>query len=111
VAALGALPTDTEDERIRKASLTLAPLVIIPVATVWVIAYLVLGEPLGAAAPLAYQVISLISLFVFLRTKRYRFFRFSQLGLMLVLPFAFQIALGGFLPSSATRSGGEGWSP
>jgi adenylate cyclase len=100
VAALGALPTDTEDERIRKASLTLAPLVIIPVATIWVITYLLLGEPLGAAAPLAYQVISLISLFVFLRTKRYRFFRFSQLTLMLVLPFAFQMALGGFISGS-----------
>jgi adenylate cyclase len=100
LAALGALPTDTEEERIRKASMTLAPMVIIPMATVWVVTYLILGEPLGAAAPLSYQVISLVSLLVFVRTKRYRFFRFSQLALMLVLPFAFQVALGGFIPSS-----------
>jgi class 3 adenylate cyclase len=100
LAALGALPTDTEEERIRKASMTLAPMVIIPMATVWVVTYLILGEPLGAAAPLSYQVISLVSLLVFVRTKRYRFFRFSQLALMLVLPFAFQLALGGFIPSS-----------
>ena len=110
VAQLAALPSDTEEERIRKASLTLAPMAIAPLATVWVVTYWVLGHPLGAAAPLIYQVVSLASLLVFLRTKRYRFFRASQLSLMLVLPFAFQLALGGFLPSSGVSMWAV-WAP
>jgi adenylate cyclase len=46
-------------------------------------------------------VVSVINLAVFARTKRYRLFRTSELGLSLVLPFALQLSLGGFLTSSA----------
>ena len=38
---------------------------------------------------------------MFARTKRYRLFRTSELGLSLILPFALQVSLGGFLTSSA----------
>jgi adenylate cyclase len=37
---------------------------------------------------------------VFAKTKRYRFFRASELGLSLLLPFVLQLSLGGFVPSS-----------
>ena len=37
---------------------------------------------------------------VFARTRRYRFFRACELGLSLVLPFALQLGLGGFVASS-----------
>ncbi|MGH2674825.1 MAG: adenylate/guanylate cyclase domain-containing protein [Actinomycetota bacterium] len=100
IAAIGVLPSDTDQERLRKATLTLASVLITPLALVWVVTYWALGEPQGAAAPLIYQVVSLTNLIVFARTKRYRFFRFSQIFLMLLLPFAFQLALGGFVPSS-----------
>jgi hypothetical protein len=51
--------------------------------------------------PFAYQLASVASIAAFARTKRYRFFRASQLGMMLVLPFLLQWSLGGFGQSSA----------
>jgi adenylate cyclase len=44
--------------------------------------------------------VSLASLLAFARTKRYRAFRSAQLALMLLLPFALQWSLGGFVASS-----------
>jgi class 3 adenylate cyclase len=99
-AAIGALPSDTEDERIRKGALVLAVGIVSALSPIWVITYLILEQPVSAAIPLAYIVISVISLVVFDRTKRYRVFRTTQLSLLLALPFALQWSLGGFVPSS-----------
>jgi adenylate cyclase len=100
IAAASTLPTDSPDEGIRKVALVLAVMVITTLATAWVATYWALGLRLPAAIPLAYQVVSLGSLLVFLRTKRYRLFRSSQLLLMLLLPFFLQWSLGGFVASS-----------
>jgi class 3 adenylate cyclase len=99
-AAIGALPDDTEDERIRKGALTLAAGIISALSPIWVITYLLLDLPVSAAIPFGYILVSLVSLAVFARTKRYRVFRTMQLSLMLALPFALQWSLGGFIPSS-----------
>jgi adenylate cyclase len=100
LASAGVLPTDTEEERLRKATLALAPLLIIPLASVWVVTYWILGLPVSAAIPFAYQVVSGFSLVVFFRTKRFRVFRSVQLSLMMILPFLLQLSLGGFVASS-----------
>jgi class 3 adenylate cyclase len=99
-ATIGALPSDTDDERIRKGALVLAVGIVSALSPIWVVTYLVLDEPVSAAIPFAYVVISLVSLVAFARTKRYRVFRTTQLGLLLALPFALQWSLGGFVPSS-----------
>ncbi|MGH2554694.1 MAG: adenylate/guanylate cyclase domain-containing protein [Actinomycetota bacterium] len=101
LAGVGTLPTDSDQDRLRKATLTLLTLLIVPLATIWVVTYGALGLWLSASIPFAYQVLSLASLLWFARTKRYGFFRFSQLFLMLLLPFALQWTLGGFRASSA----------
>ena len=67
---------------------------------IWVGTYWALGLYVSAAIPFAYQAVSVANLAVFAKTKRYRFFRASALTLGLVLPFALQLSLGGFLPSS-----------
>lgn len=59
-----------------------------------------MGLPVSATIPLAYQVVSLVSIVAFARTKRYRLFRATQLTLMLLLPFLLQWSLGGFAASS-----------
>jgi guanylate cyclase len=66
----------------------------------WVVAYSVLGLYVAAAIPLAYQIVSVINLILFAKTKQYRVFRACELGLSLVLPFVLQLSLGGFVPSS-----------
>ena len=99
-ARLGALPSDTPDEALRKEILVLSAGVISALAIVWVVTYWALGLYVSAAIPFAYQVVSVLNLLVFARTKRYRFFRMCELGLSLLLPFLLQLSLGGFLPSS-----------
>ena len=71
-------------------------------AFVWVATYAALG--LWAAIPFAYQVASAISIYTFARTRRYRLFRTSQLWMSLLLPFALQWSLGGFMTSSLPRA-------
>ncbi len=99
-AKIGSLPTDTPDEALRKEILVLSAGLITGLAVVWVVTYWVLGLHVAAAIPFAYQVVSIINLAVFARTKRYRFFRLCELGLSLLLPFLLQLSLGGFLASS-----------
>jgi adenylate cyclase len=101
LAGIGTLSSDSDEERLRKATLTLLTLLIVPLATIWVVTYGALGLWLSASIPFGYQVLSLGSLFWFARTKRYGFFLFGQLFLMLLLPFALQWTLGGFRASSA----------
>src|SRR5438445_4983156 len=100
VARAGALPEDSEDLRLRKASLVLSALLITALSTVWVTLYFVKGLPRSGVIPLEYQVVSLTSVGLFLRTKRFRLFRASQLFMMLLLPAGLQWSLGGFTPSS-----------
>jgi len=63
--------------------------------------YILFNEPLAGAIPLSYSIISLISTIQFGWTRKYQIFRFSQLTLILLLPFFLMIALGGFINSSA----------
>jgi adenylate cyclase len=100
LARIGVLPTDDDDEALRKETLVLAASLITVLAVAWVVTYWTLGLYLAAAIPLAYQVTSIVNLLVFARTKRYRVFRACELGLSLVLPFLLQLSLGGFVPSS-----------
>lgn len=99
-AAIGATPGETEDERLRRGLLVGFALAISLLAILWGLAYIAFGEPLGGAIPLTYTVLSLLSTVVFTFTRRYDIFRFTQLSLMLILPFALMIVLGGFVPSS-----------
>lgn len=100
LAMLGVLPGDDDEERIRKETLTLSTVLVCLLSPAWVITYGVLGLWLPALIPLGYVIVSVISLVLFARTKRYRTFRSVQLASLLTLPFALQWSLGGFLASS-----------
>ncbi|MEI8362805.1 MAG: adenylate/guanylate cyclase domain-containing protein [Betaproteobacteria bacterium] len=58
------------------------------------------GYEVIAAVPYIYLVISYVSLFIFYRFKRYEYFTFTQLVMLLVMPFFMQWAIGGFAASS-----------
>src|SRR6059058_646653 len=103
-AAIGATPADTEHERLQRGLLVGLSLLISVLAVFWGLLYIVFGEPLGGAIPLTYTVLSLTSIVVLTLTRRYDVFRFTQLGLMLVLPFALMVVLGGFIPSSVVAA-------
>ena len=96
LVSIGALPSDSDELRARKAVLVLSSTLMAALACVWVVTYAVLGLRVSAAIPLAYQVATAISIYTFARTRRYILFRESQLVLPLLLPFALQWSLGRF---------------
>lgn len=98
---LGHHPDDPEDEKLKKSSLLVVSGPFVIAGLVWGILYFYNGLHLPGAIPFTYGVLSLISIIAFGITKQYAFFRNSQLILILILPFALQISLGGFVPSSA----------
>jgi class 3 adenylate cyclase len=100
LATIGATPGETEDERLRRGFLVSLALGISLLAIIWGLVYIAFGEPLGGAIPLTYTVLSLLSIVVLTVTRRNDVFRLTQLVLMLVLPFALMVVLGGFVPSS-----------
>ena len=101
LAGLGTDPMDSEDERLRKATLTLAAILMATMAVVWVATYWSLGLWRSGAIPFAYQLATVGGLAVFARTKRFSSFCTGQLAMMLALPFLLQASLGGFRQSSA----------
>lgn len=101
VSGIGAHPDDSDEVRLEKTLLVALALMISPLAVLWGVIYLVFGERTAASIPLTYATVSWFSIAVFYETRSYDFFRFSQLVLMLVLPFLLMVALGGFINSSA----------
>lgn len=55
----------------------------------WIYTISGLGEEyaLMAVTPYVYLIFSYVSLFVFYRTKRYHYFIFTQLAMLLMMPF------------------------
>jgi len=101
VENVGADPTDSEEIRIQKRMLVAVTGIVTAFAVVWGLVYWLLGEPGAGIIPLGYSVLTAINLVIFSRTKRYRLFRTTQLLLLLILPFALQFVLGGFVGGSA----------
>ncbi len=95
------LPSDTDEQRLRKAVLILLAGICTTLGVFWGVAYLALGRPLAGSFPLAYSVISTASLVYFFRSKGYKFFCRGQLALILILPALLQWSLGGFAASGA----------
>jgi adenylate cyclase len=97
----GALASDSDELRVRKAVLVLSAALMAGLSIIWVATYAALGLWTSAAIPLVYQLASVASIVVFARTHRYIFFRQSQLFMSLLFPFILQWSLGGFETSSA----------
>jgi adenylate cyclase len=101
VLRLGCDPADSEELRTRKVTITVAALTIAVLSFAWVGTYLALGLPLAAAIPATYQVVTVVGLIAFWRTKAFGPLRLTQLLSMTVLPFLLQWVVGGYENSSA----------
>jgi serine phosphatase RsbU (regulator of sigma subunit)/rhodanese-related sulfurtransferase len=97
----GHLPTDTEDEKIKKSTLLVMAFPFALIGCMWGGLYMFNDLFLPGLIPFCYGILSLISIGIFLTSRAFRFFRFSQILLILLLPFFLQIFLGGFIPSSS----------
>ena len=96
ICNLGGRRDDSDEDRIQKAMVTLTAAIIAFLAIFWGSSYVLIGRPWSGAIPLGYAVISFTSIGYFFLTKQFRFFRFSQLFLILMLPFLLMWSLGGF---------------
>lgn len=101
IAGIGSDPNDEDDIRLQKSLLVVCAIPFMVAGVVWGLIYVLSNEPLAGAIPLSYSFISLLSIIQFGRTRQYGLFRFSQLALILLLPFFLMVALGGFVNGSA----------
>jgi len=101
VAEKATLRTDSDVEKTKKGVLTIVAMIIAFLAIFWGAAYVALGKPYSGAIPLGYALISFLSTAHYFYTKRFAFFRFSQLLLIFWLPFLLMWSLGGFAHGSA----------
>jgi adenylate cyclase len=98
LARIGADPRDDEELRQKKALLVMLAILILPVSVVWGSLYLGFGSPAGVV-PFVYFAVSLGSLVVFARTRRFHLLLVTQLLDILFTTTAGQMLVGGFLPS------------
>jgi len=101
VARIGAAPHDSDELQLQKTLLMLGSFMFIAAGALWGILYFFFGEFIAGSIPLGYAILSSLSVIVFHLTHRHRLFLFTQLLLILLLPFLLMIALGGFIKSSA----------
>jgi adenylate cyclase len=72
------------------------------VCVFWIFTLSGLGEgyAMMALVPYVYIIVSYVSLLIFYRSKRFSYFTFTQLVMLLVMPFFMQWAIGGYEASS-----------
>ena len=97
---IGLDPSDSEETALRKRLAVVLCAGTLPLTVLWSAIYLVAGAPLAAAIPGFYSVFTPINTAIFARTRNLGAYRFSQLFLILILPWLVTMSLGGFRPSS-----------
>jgi guanylate cyclase len=92
-------PTDLT---LGKAILTILVFAESLVCIFWIYTLSGLGEgyAMMAAVPYAYIIVSYVSLLIFYRSKKFEYLTFTQLVMLLVMPFFMQWAIGGYEASS-----------
>ena len=101
MARIGFDSNDSDEARLQKTLLVLGSFMFTIAGALWGILYSLLDAYVAASIPLGYVIVSLLSLIIFHWTRHYKFLLFTQLLLILFLPFLLMIALGGFIKSSA----------
>ena len=100
IASIGSHPSDDEELRLQKSLLVLSSILFMLTGVAWGVMYMMFGERLAGFIPLSYSLFSAISLLFFGITRKFGFYRFMQLLLILILPWALMMALGGFINGS-----------
>jgi adenylate cyclase len=96
----GVLPGDSNEVMLAKSLLLLASGLTCVAATLWVALYWIVGPQFSSTLPFAFQIMLAGNVLLFVLTRNFDFFRFSQLALFLFLPFVAQWAIGNFIASS-----------
>lgn len=98
---IGVDPSDHADVALQKRILVRVAMLVTVAGFLWGAVYMAFGEVLAGSIPLGYAILSAVSIVALALSRRFRLFRATQFLLMVFLPFALQLALGGFVPASA----------
>jgi adenylate cyclase len=97
---IGALPDDSDEDRLRKSTLVGGSLFVMLIAPVWIGIYAANSLWIAASIPLTFQIVTTASLYYLARTRQFRTFYVITFTLMMILPMLLQWSLGGFVASS-----------
>ena len=98
---VGADPEDSTEAMLQKRLTIVLCVGTLPLTIAWSIIYFAAGVPLAGAIPGFYSLFTPLNTVVFAWTRNLGLYRFTQLLMILVLPFGVMVALGGFRSSSA----------
>ena len=101
VLEIGCLPTDSDQERVRKEVFVVVGLGAAAAGVLWGLMYAALGKPLSASIPPIISVAVLVVFARFVATKRLGYLPVPFLGLGILLPLLLQLSLGGYVHGSA----------
>ncbi len=83
----GIEPDDSEEVRLNKSLLMLATGLVSVAIMIWVTIYSILGPQFSATIPFSFQLLLAGNMLLYIKTRNFEFFRVTQLGLFLFLPF------------------------
>jgi class 3 adenylate cyclase len=96
----GIEPDDSEELRLNKSLLMLATGLVSVATMVWVTIYTILGPAFSTTLPFAFQLLLAGNMLFYIKSRNFEFFRVSQLGLFLFLPFVALWAGGTIISTS-----------
>jgi guanylate cyclase len=99
-ASVGLDARDSDETALRKRVAVVLFAGTLPFTIAWSATYLVLGAPRTAAIPALYSILTPVNTLIFAHTRDLGIYRFTQLSLVLILPWLVMVSLGGFRPSS-----------
>jgi adenylate cyclase len=97
---IGVTATDTNETVLQKRLTVALCAGTLPLTALWSATYLLMHLPVAAAIPAFYTFVTLVNTTFFAWLRNLEFYRFTQLLLILILPWLVTIALGGFRQSS-----------
>ena len=100
IGRIGLDTSDSDETALRKRLAVVLCAGTLPLTLLWSAIYLAVGAPIAAAIPGFYTAFTPINTAIFAHTRNFRFYRFSQLLLILLLPWLVTLSLGGFRQSS-----------
>jgi len=96
----GVEPGDGPELQLAKSLLMLATGLLVAAMMVWVAIYHLLGLQFSSTLPFAFQLLLVGNMLAYIGTRRFGFFRVTQLGLFLFLPFFAHWTAGNMIASS-----------
>src|ERR1700721_403982 len=100
IGRLGVDTSDSDETALGKRLSVVLCAGTLPLTLLWSAVYLAAGAPIAAAIPGFYTAFTPINTAIFAHTRNFGFYRFTQLLLILLLPWLVTLSLGGFKQSS-----------